>query len=279
MSELSVVRTLLVLVSVFFRTSTDTSELHSLLSSGHPVAAFASSSARAEMMTAYLLKTTLFTLFVSVRTLQDSGLLERQRLISVFKDFGQNPLKSEQQAARLRNLNPTQRPGADESYAKYAKGLWRVSYAPHIQAIERLSGTRFDVYYALEDGLMESYVRFESRLLGKAFARGHLCASGSYGSLSDDETSITWKRVWCDLNKFALGPSTADEINKHLSPKFVQTLGILAFVQSVSRFPVFYLDNDVVMFEFSLLGTKIVAAKVNSLSIAEQQKYISSIPY
>lgn len=232
-------------------------------------------------MTAYLLTAALLLRVIgcALALLDGNLLIERQRLVGIFRDFGQSPLKNEQQAALLRDLNPTQRPGADESYAKYANGLWRVSYAPHIQTFERVSGTMFDVYYALEDGAMESYVRFESKFLGNAVALGHLCASGSYGSLSDSETSITWRRVWCDLNSFASGPSAADELSKHVSPKIVQSLGILVFIESVSRFPVFYLDNDLVMFEFSLLGTKIIAAKINSLPISEQPKYISTIPY
>ena len=212
-----------------------------------------------------------------VVSLSETALADRQRLIRTFRDFGENAPKTESLASRLRDLNPTQRPGSTDSYERFAKGLWRVSYAPHIRAIERVSGTKFDVFYALEKGVLESYVRFEASLLGRAILKGHLCASGSYASLSDEETTMTWDRIWCDLDSFERGPSSAGEVTRHIAPGLVQSLGKLAFIQSVSRFPVYYLDDDLVMFEFTLLGTKIVAAKVNSRSISEQRAYIASL--
>jgi hypothetical protein len=199
---------------------------------------------------------------------------------ALFKIF-QNPNKSYREKTpsaleTLITMNPTLQPGNESNFKKYAKGLWRVSYAPHIRTLEKVLFTSFDVFYALDNASLESYVKFKTRLFGIDLFQGHLCASGTYGSLNENETTITWDQVWCDFNTFEQGPSKSNEISIHFLPQIVQPLGKLAFIKSVSKFPVFYLDNSLIVFEFSLLGTKIVAYKVNNKPLENQYKAVST---
>ena len=191
------------------------------------------------------------------------------RLFRTMDDQYQNFIKSSALVASLEALNPTNNPGLAASFEKHAKGVWRVTYAPHIRAVEKLFFTSFDVYYFLEAGKLFSFVRFSTDLFGRRLLSGHLNASGTYGSLSESETTITWDYVWCDFRPKEEGPSDLSLPSTHFLPQIIQPLGKLAFIEAVSRFPVTYLDDNLVVFEFSLLGTKIVASKVSSKSISE----------
>lgn len=166
----------------------------------------------------------------------------------------------------LQKLNPTSNPGAASSFERYAKGLWNVVYAPHITSIESILGVEFEVFYILDGkGQAISNVKFQHKPLR---IDGWLNVKGSYGSIDNDRCTVQWDRVWCDFEKQS--PSKFDEVEKHWLPDLVQAIGTALFVDGVSRFPVYYVDDTVCIFEFSMLGTKIVAKKLNSDSLDQR---------
>ena len=102
-----------------------------------------------------------------------------------------------------------------------------------------------------------SYVKFCLKPFG---LRGHLCTYGNYGEMDESTATIEWDQVWLDFNTDR--PSTRDEVDKHVLPLLIQTIGKTAFVKSVSLFPISYLSDNLIVFTFKLLGTRIVASKV-----------------
>jgi hypothetical protein len=155
-------------------------------------------------------------------------------------------------------LNPIKDPGLAKNFNRVANGLWRVNHAPHIRVLEKLLFTPLDVYYELQNGAMFSYVKFNFFGL-----RGHLCASGSYSSVDAHTCTIEWEKIWTDFEQKE--PSREADVEKHWLPSVIQPVGKAAFIKGVSVFPISYLSNDLVVFTFSLLGTRIVARKERRL--------------
>ncbi len=155
--------------------------------------------------------------------------------------------------------SPIEKPGLRNQYGKVANGLWRVSHAPHIRnLLQPLLFTDFDVFYELQDGEMFSFVKFNFKPIG---LQGHLCTYGTYAEVDEATTTIEWDRVWFDFDPDR--PSKREEVDKHVLPMLIQAIGKRAFVKGVSVFPVSYLSDKVIVFTFQLLGTRIVASKLD----------------
>ena len=140
-------------------------------------------------------------------------------------------------------------------------GTWQVCFAPHIRALSRLLQTDFDVFYLFrQDQVLLSNVRYSSRLFGS----GHLSTSGSYAVQTTEAgemiCKIKWDRIWWDVSDGA--PTLEGDRERHVLPAIIQVVGKAAFVEGASAFPLQYLDEDLCVFVFRLLGTKICAKRV-----------------
>lgn len=166
----------------------------------------------------------------------------------------------------LTNANTTPHPGSTDGFAPFAVGTWKIVYAPHISTMGSLAGGSFDpVYYIMKpNGIMTSHARFSFPLVGS----GWLSVSGTYASEDEDRICrVDFDKAWLSLNSDNDDSPTAslEEVPDGMSKIIIQTLGQLGFVKSVSVFPVSYLDEDTIVFDFELLGTRICARKVGSI--------------
>ena len=154
-----------------------------------------------------------------------------------------------------------EKPSSFKSLSKIATGCWKVKYAPHINILEKVLFTKFEVSYLFPNSLspysLISNVRYTSRLFGT----GHLNTAGKYEITQDGkECRIVWDKIWWDLNKDT--PSTYKNVEDHILQSAIQYIGKVAFIESVSKFPIDYLDSDICVFKFELFGTTICALKV-----------------
>jgi hypothetical protein len=160
--------------------------------------------------------------------------------------------------------NPTPNPGSTESFAPLAVGEWRIVYAPHIYTAGKLIGGSFDpVYYTLKQGgIMTSHARYNFPFIGS----GWLSVSGTYGSQDENLICrVDFDKAWVRLSNGDDDIEPYDDLESvpnGFSKTVVQALGNLLFIDSVSKFPVSYLDEDTIVFDFELLGTRICARKV-----------------
>lgn len=169
----------------------------------------------------------------------------------------------------LAHENPTPSPGSTKSFTPLAVGKWRIVYAPHIYTMARLGGGAFDpVHYILKpNGVMTSHARFEFPFVGS----GWLSVSGTYGSEDEDRVCrVDFDEAWIKIGNEDPDDSPYESLES-VAPSFwkdcIQALGKFFFIDSVSVFPVSYLDNDTIVFDFELLGTRICARKVGPIKL------------
>jgi len=176
--------------------------------------------------------------------------------------------------------NPTiQNPGRWESMQPLATGTWTVVYAPHMSTMAKVEGGgEFRVTYILnEDGTMQSHARLDFPWMGW-FGSGidcvYLSVSGTYGSVDDTVCRVDFNKAWIktipkstttttnniNLNDDGPYPFLSD-VPDSLTKNIITSLGNLFFVDSVSVFPVSFLDQNMIVFDFELLGTRICAMK------------------
>lgn len=164
--------------------------------------------------------------------------------------------------------NPTTKPGSTKSFSPFAPGTWRIIYAPHISTMAKLGGGgSFDpVYYILRpDGTMTSHAKYRFPFIGQ----GWLSVSGTYSSQDENMVCrVDFDKAWVkmiqnDSDNDNSGPfDTLEDVPDTFTKTCINQLGKFAFLESVSIFPVSYLDNDMIVFDFELLGTRICARKV-----------------
>lgn len=157
-------------------------------------------------------------------------------------------------------------------------GKWNVVWAPHINTLQMLTFTSFDVSYSFSstvENALVSNVVYSSPIFGS----GHLNTEGSIRLNKDNtECYIVWDKIWWDFEQN--GPTTSSDTSKHVLPDLIQKVGKAAFVEGVSRFPIQYVDDDTCVFLFTALGTRICARKVtmkgrSGLSESESEEEIS----
>lgn len=137
-------------------------------------------------------------------------------------------------------------------------GTWKICYAPHIQMLQRVLFTTFEVYYNfIDSSQLESNVFYSSKIFGE----GWLNTKGTF-LVQDSVCSITWDNIWWDLNTQQRGPSECDERNRHILPGIIQSIGTRAFIKEFSQFPVVHWADDLVLFQFPLTSTRIVASRL-----------------
>jgi hypothetical protein len=198
----------------------------------------------------------------------DSVSIAKQNLLDSLDDpqgFNSATYARTKLVEELTMANPTLKPGSTDGFAPYVVGTWKIVYAPHISTMGSFLRGSFDpVYYIMKpNGVMTSHARFSFPLLGS----GWLSVSGTYGSEDNDKICrVNFNKTWVSLNEMNADndsplPSLED-VPDSVSKSIIQTLGQLGFVKAVSVFPVSYLDNDTIVFDFELLGTRICARKV-----------------
>lgn len=204
----------------------------------------------------------------------------------------------------MTNTNPTPAPGSTKSFASLAPGIWRVVYAPHIatfgivvskllSAVFSLSpifarnadtdddnasfSLGFDpVYYLLRpDGTMTSHARMAVKFPNaKQESVTWFSVAGTYSSQDEDRVCrVDFDEAWIHSSSEtnAQRPSelppyaSLEEVPASLGKNVIDALGRFFFIDAVSCFPVSYLDDDCIVFDFELLGTRICAKKVHAL--------------
>lgn len=155
-----------------------------------------------------------------------------------------------------------QKPGSWEGFGSVAPGRWRVVYAPHMTTMANLAGGQFQVEYDLnEDGTMESHARYSFPIVGE----GYLSVSGTYGSVDDTTCRVDFDEAWIrQLGADAIDEPYAsiDDVPESFAKTIIRRLGRTFFFDAVSVFPVSFLDDDLIVFDFELLGTRITARKM-----------------
>jgi len=164
--------------------------------------------------------------------------------------------------------NPTTRPGSVDSFQNIAPGTWQIVYAPHISTLSGLLAGSFDpVLYKLNsDGTIVSHAKYSFPIIGQ----GWLSVSGTYGSEDGcDICRVDFDRAWIEVGQ--QDGSSSEELQPigsfDDSPDdwykgVVNSLGQMGFRREFAVFPVSYLDNDTIVFDFELFGTRICARKV-----------------
>ena len=97
--------------------------------------------------------------------------------------------------------------------------------------------------------------------------RGYLSTSGTYGSVNDAVSQVRFHKVWF---KPLIGHKSTDDgpyckfddVPDSFMKSMINSIGQTFFVESVSVFPVSFLDDDLCVFDFELLGTRICARKI-----------------
>lgn len=161
-------------------------------------------------------------------------------------------------------------PGRWESMKTVAPGAWRVIYAPHMTTMAKIAGGgTFKVDYILnKDGSMESHARLSFPwFLGLRSV--WLSVSGTYGSVNDKVCKVNFDEAWIRLIPNKADELVNDEPYGHLedvpnSPikTAITKIGRSFFIEDFSVFPISFLDDDVIVFEFEALGTRICAHKL-----------------
>lgn len=157
-------------------------------------------------------------------------------------------------------------PASTKTFARVAPGLWNVIYAPHMTSIANfLNVADLSVRYLLkEDGSIISHARYSLPLLN---IHGYLSVSGTYNSVNDTICRVNFNEAWIrsfndNQSCMNIGPyPTIDSVPDSIIKSFIRNIGRYLFVEAVAVFPVSYLDEELIVFDFELLGTRICARK------------------
>ena len=195
-----------------------------------------------------------------------NNLIENKSIVGSSDELGNNRQEKETSAAKS-----IDKPGSLSSFSPVAPGSWRVVYAPHMTTMANLAGGSFQVEYDLnKDGTMESHAKYDFPIVG----RGYLSVSGTYSSVDDTHCRVNFDEAWVrsigdgsgtgtENNVDTSRPySTIDDVPDSIGKTIIRKLGRLFFFDAVSVFPVSFLDDNLIVFDFELLGTRITAMKV-----------------
>ena len=119
---------------------------------------------------------------------------------------------------------------------------------------------RYDLH---QDGTMDSHARYSFPIVGE----GYLSVSGTYGSVDDTTCRVDFDEAWIrqlDKDEGTIDEpyATIEDVPESLAKTIIRRLGRAFFFDGVSVFPVSFLDNDLIVFDFELLGTRITARKM-----------------
>jgi len=183
---------------------------------------------------------------------------------------------SNKQRGNNNNAVSVRNPGLWESMQPVAAGNWKVIYAPHMSTIVSLAGGGdLDVQYLLnDDGTLQSHAKFTNFpwMIPGSPKTLYLSVSGTFQSESDIACKVQWDKAWIrviDNND----DETKDEPHARFEDvpdsflkNIIASVGNSFFVEAVSVFPISFLSDDLIVFDFELLGTRICAAKIKPQS-------------
>ncbi|MEW5318229.1 MAG: hypothetical protein WDW38_009467 [Sanguina aurantia] len=165
--------------------------------------------------------------------------------------------------AQLLLSNPTPQPGVRTM--DLGQGTWQVFYAPHIASISSTFGVTFDtIQYVLDGDKLSSNVRYSHPLLGT----GWLSASGGLAAKDDDTVELHFDKFWIDGGADGLRP-TLTEGTSQPSDSMITAVGKAGFLPQFAVFPVAYLDEDLAVFEFPPLKSKIAVRRLPSPTVTD----------
>ena len=182
-------------------------------------------------------------------------------------------------------------PGAADSFFKVARGTWKVIYAPHMTTISSLFNGSFDVSYNLDYlddkqilkddkkicGFITSHAKYKFPIIGT----GYLSVSGTFGSVDDQVCRVDFDKAW--VKPLSLGEVVAvtdeaeyqeevanekpfaslEQVPDGFVKDIINEIGKYLFIESFAIFPVSFLDENLIVFDFELLGTRICAKKID----------------
>jgi hypothetical protein len=152
-------------------------------------------------------------------------------------------------------------PGLKDSFNKVAPGNWKVIYAPHMTTIAGLFGGKLDVQYTLyPKEKMESHARYIFPIIGQGF----LSVSGTYDSVDENISRVDFDKAWIKplIEEDDEKPyKTLDDAPDGPLKEIINAVGKTMFIEQFSVFPVSFLDDNLIVFEFPLLGTRVCAMK------------------
>ena len=178
---------------------------------------------------------------------------------------------SELLKTKQRNDLTLRNPGLWESMQPVASGDWRVIYAPHMTTIAKLvGGGNLEVQYLLNgDGTLSSHAKFSEFFWIPNNEKLYLSVSGTFGSVDERNCKVQWDRAWfkvVDSKNAEDEPyATFEDVPDSMLKNLISFIGNLMFIEAVSIFPISFLSNELIVFDFELLGTRICARK-SSLS-------------
>jgi len=160
--------------------------------------------------------------------------------------------------------NPTPKPGSVSSFQSIAPGKWQIVYAPHISTLSGLVGGKFDpvTYDLKENGVIISHAKYSFPVIGE----GYLSVSGTYGSVDDNiRCVVDFDRAWIVIGDDYVSDKpidSFDDVPDTWYKGIINSIGRTFFIKDFAQFPVSYLDDDTIVFDFELSGTKICARKI-----------------
>ena len=190
---------------------------------------------------------------------------DRTRLLQEMIDSKLDVSVQDYDKQRSDNINVSvQNPGEWESMQPVAAGTWKVVYAPHMTTMAALAGNgSFDVSYVLEtDGTMMSHAVCDFPWLPTNVI---LSVSGTFGSVSSQVCRVDFDRVWVTLDR-EKPHATFEDVPQDGCKSIISALGQLFFIHQISVFPISFLDENLIVFDFELLGTRICARKMDNPS-------------
>ena len=210
---------------------------------------------------------------LNVATKQRTNLL--QQLIDNKIYVASNEWNNEKQNLSSSSLSSKslEKPGLSETFNLVSKGNWKVIYAPHMTTIAALFGGNFDVQYILYDNaIMESHAKYDFPIIGKGF----LSVSGTYSSVNETISRVDFDKAWVKpiISMFSneeekegkrqeeeVPYKTLDDVPPGIIKDIINTVGKTFFIEQFSVFPISFLDENLIVFDFPLLGTRICALK------------------
>ena len=189
-----------------------------------------------------------------------------QHMIDKRVDVPSNQLKEENDdASSSRSL---ERPGLQETFNIVSEGNWKVIYAPHMTTIAGLFGGKFDVQYLMyENEKMTSHAKYDFPIIG----RGYLSVSGTYSSVDENISRVDFDKAWVKPMLFSNeNDDDKEEPYEALNDvpdgpikALINSVGQTFFIEQFSVFPISFLDENMIVFDFPFLGTRICALKQN----------------
>ena len=196
----------------------------------------------------------------SPRQISDSKTASKRKFLDSLDHLNDLNQGSKDRTELLNNLiengDSLSRPGSRDSFMSVAPGRWRVIYAPHMTTMSGLAGGKFSVQYDLsKDGTIVSHAKCNF-----PFFKGFLSVSGTFDSVNDQVCRVDFDEAWVKINSEEPYPSI-QSVPDSMFKSLIRTLGKAAFIEAFAVFPVSFLDSELIVFDFELLGTRICARK------------------